>query len=83
LHLIDFRPLKVEKRVQNAPKNCFVLDMVAQTMIPALGRLRQEDHEFLVSLGYTVRPYHRKKLVSALPWGSPFSKKKKKTDLLL
>jgi hypothetical protein len=44
-------------------------------MIPALGRLRQEDREFLVSLGYTVRPYHRKNFVNALQWGSPFSRK--------
>jgi hypothetical protein len=28
--------------------------MVAHTVIPALGRLRQEDHKFKVSLGYTV-----------------------------
>jgi hypothetical protein len=32
-------------------------------VIPALGSLRQEDHKFKASLGYTVKPYlkHRKK----------------------
>jgi hypothetical protein len=29
--------------------------------ILALGRLRQEDCKFKVSLGYTVRPYLKKK----------------------
>lgn len=29
---------------------------VAHTLIPALGRLRQEDHEFEASLGHT--PWH-------------------------
>jgi hypothetical protein len=28
--------------------------------VPALGRLRQEDHKFVVSLGYVVRPCPRK-----------------------
>jgi hypothetical protein len=27
---------------------------------PALRRLRQEDHKFEVSLGYTARPYFKK-----------------------
>jgi hypothetical protein len=30
--------------------------VVVHPVIPALGKLRQEDCEFLVSLGYTVRP---------------------------
>jgi hypothetical protein len=34
------------------------LGVVAHTIIPALRRVRQEDHEFL---GYTVRPYLKKK----------------------
>jgi hypothetical protein len=31
--------------------------MVAIPVIPALGRLRQEDHEFQASLEYIVRSY--------------------------
>jgi hypothetical protein len=31
-------------------------------VIPALGRLRQEDGEFKAILGYTVIPYLKKKL---------------------
>jgi hypothetical protein len=30
--------------------------MMCISVIPALGRWRQEDHEFKVSLGYIVRP---------------------------
>jgi hypothetical protein len=30
--------------------------VVAHTIIPALGRLRQDNHEFQTSLGYRVRP---------------------------
>jgi hypothetical protein len=31
------------------------------SVIPALGRLRQENHEFQGSLGYIARPYVKKK----------------------
>jgi hypothetical protein len=31
------------------------------TVVPALGRLRKEDHKFEASLGYTVRPCLKKK----------------------
>jgi hypothetical protein len=32
-----------------------------QSIIPALGKVRQEDHKFQVSLSYIVRPYLEKK----------------------
>jgi hypothetical protein len=35
--------------------------VVVHTDIPALGRLRQEDHEFQVSLGYMRKPWLREK----------------------
>jgi hypothetical protein len=35
--------------------------MVVTFVIPALGRLRQEDHEFLGSVGYIVRPCLQKR----------------------
>jgi hypothetical protein len=35
--------------------------MVAMPVIPALGRLRHEDHDFKASLSYIVRPCLRKK----------------------
>jgi hypothetical protein len=31
------------------------------SVIPALGKLRQEDHESKTNMGYTVRPYLKKK----------------------
>jgi hypothetical protein len=31
------------------------------SVIPALGRLKQEDHEFKVKLGYILRPCPKKK----------------------
>jgi hypothetical protein len=35
--------------------------MVAHALIPALERLRQEDHEFKTSLGYAARPVSKTK----------------------
>jgi hypothetical protein len=35
-------------------------DVVHTSVIPAFRRLRQEDHEFLASMGYTVRSYAKK-----------------------
>jgi hypothetical protein len=34
--------------------------MAVHALIPELGRLRQEDHEFKVSLGYITRPCLKK-----------------------
>lgn len=34
--------------------------MVAHPYTPALGKLRQEDHKFKPSLGYTMRPCIKK-----------------------
>jgi hypothetical protein len=36
------------------------------SVIPALGKLRQEDHESKTNMGYTVRPYLKKK--RKIPW---------------
>jgi hypothetical protein len=33
-------------------------------VIPALERLRQEDHEFAVTWGYMARAYHKNERVS-------------------
>jgi hypothetical protein len=35
-------------------------DMVVHIVIPALGRLRQEEHEFDANLGYIVKPCLKK-----------------------
>lgn len=40
-------------------KDLLYLDVVAHTIIPSLGKLRQ-DYEFVSSLGYTARPCHKK-----------------------
>lgn len=34
----------------------------ARTLVLLLGRLRQGDYEFEASLGYTARPYLKKKI---------------------
>jgi hypothetical protein len=34
--------------------------MMTHTIIPAIRKLRQEDHEFEASLGYTARPGQNK-----------------------
>jgi hypothetical protein len=34
---------------------------VVHTIIPAFGRLRQEDHEFKTSLGYVAKPCLKKR----------------------
>jgi hypothetical protein len=38
-----------------------VPDLVVTPVIPALGRYRQEDHEFEVSLSYIVKTLSKKK----------------------
>jgi hypothetical protein len=37
-------------------------------VIPALGGLKKEEHEFQASLGYIVRSCIKKKMVLKLPW---------------
>jgi hypothetical protein len=48
--------------------------------IPALGRLRQEDCVFEVSLGYIVRLCLKKHSSSCPPHTIPHKKKKKKQE---
>jgi hypothetical protein len=37
------------------------MSVVVLTLIPALGRLGQEDHEFKASIDYIAKPYPKKK----------------------
>jgi hypothetical protein len=41
-------------------------------IIPVLRRLTQENSKFKVSLGYIMRPYLKKKLISSLNLKPPF-----------
>jgi hypothetical protein len=36
------------------------------TILPALGKVRQEDHEFKASLGYTERPCLNRETIKGL-----------------
>jgi hypothetical protein len=48
--------LEVEK-VSNFKSFCVILAWWYTSVIPALRRLKQEDHEFKTSLGYIGRPF--------------------------
>jgi hypothetical protein len=51
--ILSFKGLNAQSLLQIAPTQAGV---VAQTVIPALRRLRQEDWMLAASLGYIVRP---------------------------
>jgi hypothetical protein len=59
LKVLGSSPCIAEKQIKS-PKFSWV--WWCTPVIPILGRLRQEDHKFEDSLGYTVRAYLKKKV---------------------